>query len=290
MLQSSHIDTWYRDGDSFAWKGNDVFYRDTGAGPPMLLIHGFPTAGCDWAGIADGLSARFRLIIPDLLDYGRSLNRTGQRWHIHDQADMIVGLMAALDIRSTHVLAHDVGDTVAQELAARHDEGSLPFRIESLVLMNGGIFPAHHRPRTVQKLLSSPLGPLLARHMNKDRFMSALADVFGPDTRPDAGAQDVLWDVSVGVNGARSFARRIHYMKDRRRYEDRWVCALKQLAFPAMMINGTADPVSGGHVCDVIEREAPAMKVVRLDGIGHFPLLEAPDVCLSHILEFHGNN
>jgi pimeloyl-ACP methyl ester carboxylesterase len=290
MLGSEHVDAWYRNGNSFEWKENKVFYRDVAEGPAMLLIHGFPTASCDWADLADGLSPRFRLIAPDLLDYGRSLNRSGGRWHIHDQADMIGDLLASLDIASAHIVAHDVGDTVAQELVARHNEGSASFAIESLVLMNGGIFPAHHRPRPVQKLLLSPLGPLFTRLLSREKFTSALAEVFGPQTRPGADAKDALWDVSVGVNGARSFARRIHYMKDRRRYEDRWVGALKKAGFPMMMINGTADPVSGGHVCDVIERELPAMKLVRLDGIGHFPLLETPDVCLAHILAFHQAN
>ena len=118
--------------------------------------------------------------------------------------------------------------------------------------------------------------------------MNALADVFGPDTRPDADARNVLWEVSVGVNGVRSFARRIHYMKDRLENESRWVGALKKTALRSMMINGVEDPVSGGHVCDVIEEEIPAMEVVRLKDIGHFPLLEAPDLCIPPILAFHG--
>lgn len=281
------VEAWYRDTAAMEWNDNTVVYRDTGEGPPLLMIHGFPTAGCDWAELAGQLDAHFRLIVPDLLDYGRTENHTGRRWHIDDQANMICDLLKSLDVQVAHLLAHDVGDTVAQELVARHNEGKLPFRLESLVLMNGGIFPAHHRARTFQKLLLSPLGPLLTRVLKKDRFMNALADVFGPATRPGADARNVLWEVSVGVNGVQSFARRIHYMKDRLKNESRWVGALKKTALRSLMINGIEDPVSGGHVCDVIEQEIPAMQIVRLPEIGHFPLIEAPELCIPPILAFH---
>jgi pimeloyl-ACP methyl ester carboxylesterase len=271
-----------------AWSGNDVIFRELGDGPACLLIHGFPTAGCDWDEVARGLADRFRLIVPDLLDYGRTTNPSARRWHIHDQADMLEALVGSLGLSSLHLIVHDVGDTVGQELLARHNEGSLGFAIETMVLMNGGIFPAEHRARTVQKLLLSPVGPLLARLTGKRRFMGALAEVFGKATKPGQAAIDTLWAVSVGVNGKASFARRIHYMNDRLAREARWVGALSEASVPMLMINGVDDPVSGGHVCDVIEREVPAMQIVRLDGIGHFPLLEAPADCVRHIREFHG--
>jgi len=286
-LSQTDIDDWYASSSAFQWRGNDVSYRATGNGVPMLLVHGFPTAGCDWSDIATSLEKHFRLVVPDMLDYGRSRNPLGKTWHIHDQADMIEALLDSLDVRSCHLLIHDVGDTVGQELIARQNEEALSLSIDSVVLMNGGIFPAHHRPRSAQKLLLSPLGPLAARLVGKKRFMSALAEVFGSGTRPDGEALDALWHVSVGVNGKASLARRIQYMNDRREHEARWVGALRETDLRMLMINGVDDPVSGAHLCDVIERELPSMPIIRLPGIGHFPPLEAPDECVRHILAFH---
>ena len=76
-------------------------------------------------------------------------------------------------------------------------------------------------------------------------------------------------------------------MNDRREHEARWVGALRETDLRMVMINGVEDPVSGAHLCDVIERELPSMTVIRLPGIGHFPPLEAPDECVRHILAFH---
>ena len=280
-------DDWYRDGDVLRWRDNEIFYRDIGTGPAMLMVHGFPTAGCDWAEIAAELAPHFRLIVPDLIDYGRSLNPTGRTWHIHDQADMLEDLLKHAGVSAAHIVAHDVGDTVCQELLARDEEGVLGFTIESLVLMNGGIFPAEHRARPVQKLLLSPVGPFVATLMGRKKFMAALAEVFGPETKPDEEASKVIWDISTGVNGKRSFARRIHYMADRKQYEQRWVAALKETDVKMRMINGVDDPVSGAHVCDVIATMVPDMEVIRLEGVGHFPPLEAPAQCVKHILAFH---
>ena len=288
-LSENEVDDWYDDASSFSWQDNDVVYRDYGDGSPMLLIHGFPTAGCDWSAIGASLSVRFRQIVPDLLDYGRSTNHSRRTWHIHDQADMIEALLDHAGISSCDVVAHDVGDTVAQELLARHNEGSLSFGIKSLILMNGGIFPQHHRARRAQKLLLSPFGPLFAALVRQDRFIGTLSAIFGPDTKPDAAAADLLWKIAIGVNGKQSLARRIKYMRDRLDHEDRWVGALKSASVRMMMINGLSDPVSGGHVCDVIEAEVPAMSIVRLAQIGHFPPLEAVDQCTKSIQEFHAD-
>ncbi len=287
-IDQSGIDRWYEAAGRFSWKGNDVACRDYGDGSPMLLIHGFPTAGCDWARIGESISRHFRLIAPDMLDYGRSVNPAKKTWHIRDQADMIEALLAARGVGECDVVAHDVGDTVAQELLARSGEGSPGFVMKSLILMNGGIFPKHHRARPIQKLLSSPIGPFVAALTRKDRLLRSLDPLFGPETKPVPSQADALWRIAVGVNGKQSFARRIRYMQDRRDNEARWVGALKNTDVRTMMINGLTDPVSGGHVCDVIEAEIPAMRVVRLDNIGHFPPLEAPASCVEHILAFHG--
>ena len=288
QIRQKTIDDWYRDCRSFHWNDNDVAYRVIGAGPALLMVHGFPTAGCDWSDIAGELQKHFTLVIPDLLDYGRSLNRSARTWRIHDQADMLGALIAELDIASCHLVIHDVGDTVGQELIARHNENSLGFEIGSAVLMNGGIFPAHHRARPAQKLLLSPLGPLVAKLMSKRKFSATLGEIFGPGTVPDSAGFDALWTLAIGVNGKSSFARRIHYMNDRLEHEARWVGALRETDLRMIMINGVEDPISGGHVCDVIEQEIPAMRVIRLPDIGHFPPLEAPDDCVTHIRAFHG--
>jgi len=283
----SKAQQWYSSGETFDWQRNQIFYRRSGSGPPMLLIHGFPTAGCDWVDIAAELEPHFSLIVPDLIDYGQSKNNTGKTYHIHDQADMLEALLEQLGIERLHLLVHDVGDTVGQEIIARHNEGSFCATVESCILLNGGILPAEHRPRAVQKQLLGPFGPLIARFMSRKKFMRVVASVFGPETRPDEASQADLWKICEGVNGRAALSRKIQYMKDRWQHEKRWVGALQQTNLRLLMINGEADPVSGGHACDAIEKQIPAMEIIRLPGIGHFPPTEAPADVSRYVLAFH---
>ena len=71
-------DEWYKAGDYFAWDNNRIFFRKNGAGPVLLMVYGFPTAGSDRAEMARGLADHFTTIAPDTADAGHSANPTGK--------------------------------------------------------------------------------------------------------------------------------------------------------------------------------------------------------------------
>ncbi|TNE62235.1 MAG: alpha/beta hydrolase [Alphaproteobacteria bacterium] len=281
------FEQWRKCGRYFEWHDHHVFYQRGGQGEVLLTLHGFPTSGWDWCWLSRPLIEHFHLIVPDLLDYGLTLNSLKQSCSIMDQADMLEALMAHRGIGEVHLLAHDVGDTVAQELIARQNENRLGFRIRSAVFLNGGMIPALHRPRRVQTLLASPIGGLFARMSSKQKILAGLASVFGPNTKPEGAFLDEFWGAITGVNGRGALSRRIRYMAERRRYAERWVSGLANSRLPMMLINGVEDPVSGAHAADGFEKAVPHAKVVRLPGIGHYPQVEAPETVLELVMQFH---
>jgi len=278
---------WKQCGKYFEWRDHNVFFQRGGKGEVLLMLHGFPTCGWDWCWISRHFVERFHMVVPDLLDYGLSLNAKHKNCSIMDQADMIEALMKHRGITEAHILAHDVGDTVAQELIARHNESSLSFRILSSVFLNGGMFPELHRPKPVQKLLASPFGPLLARIATKKRFLNGFAEVFGSKTKPTGEHLNEFWPAVVGVNGRGSLARRIRYMAERKQHAARWVGAIINAFMPLMMINGLDDPVSGSHAADGWAKLVPKAKLARLPGIGHYPQVESPDAVVELVNQFH---
>jgi pimeloyl-ACP methyl ester carboxylesterase len=71
-----------------------------------------------------------------------------------EQADLQQALLAHLQVEQpVHILAHDYGDSVAQELLARHYENRLA--VASCVFLNGGLFPETHRPVLMQNCCSA---------------------------------------------------------------------------------------------------------------------------------------
>jgi pimeloyl-ACP methyl ester carboxylesterase len=270
---SQRLQDWITGGGTRRLAGYDAFVRTavTPGRPPLLLIHGYPTASYDWVRVWPRLAARYSLYALDLLGFGLSAKPADTDYPIGLQADLCMALLDDAGVTNAHVLAHDYGDTVAQELLAREREGRL--RIASMVFLNGGLFPETHRARPIQKLLANPLlGPLLARAMAYAKFEATMLSI-----APAREELQDLWLLIERDGGRQALARLINYMAQRRRNRARWVGALVDSRVPRRLICGAVDPVSGRHLAERYRELVPDPDVVVLEGVGHYPQLEVHD-------------
>ena len=277
-------DAWRAGGDFFDWRGHRIFFRAEGAGEPVLLVHGFPTASWDWWPIWPGLAARHRVLALDMIGFGFSAKPRRFAYSIFAQADLLGALLAREGVTSYRLVAHDYGDTVAQELLARQEDDPSAPRIISACLLNGGLFPESHRALVTQKLLATPLGPLLARLGGHRAFSSSMRRIWG--THPvSADELRAMWRLVAENDGPAVMPALIGYIAERRAHRERWVGALTSATAPLRFINGLVDPISGAHMAARYRELVPDPDVVELPGIGHYPQLEAPDAVLAAILE-----
>lgn len=281
---------WQHAGHYFSYRDHRIFYRREGDGPPLLLIHGFPTAGWDWHLIWQPLTRHFELIAPDMIGFGFSDKPRAYEYSIMDQADLHEALMEHLGLSQVHVLAHDYGDTVAQELLARQLSIEEQFIMDSVCFLNGGLFPDAHRPRPIQRLLMSPLGPYLTPFLGRNSLARTFRRIFGPDTQPTDADLDHFWQLVDQQDGKQVIPRLIHYMAEREKYETRWVGALERSNIPMRLIDGAADPISGAHMAARYREAVPKADVVLLENIGHYPQVEAPEAVVQHYLAFRGKS
>ncbi|HEY1957712.1 MAG TPA: alpha/beta hydrolase [Polyangiaceae bacterium] len=278
------LSAWRDEGRSFTWRGHRIRHWEGGGGnaPPLLLIHGFPTASWDWHLVWDDLCGRFsRVIAADMIGFGFSDKPKRYDYAIHDQADLQEALLAELGVGQCHVLAHDYGDTVAQELLARRTRAELL----SVCFLNGGLFPETHRARFVQRVLAGPLGPALARLVNERSFRRSFSGVFAKDTKPTRAEISDLWRLVAENDGPAVFPKLIGYMEERKRFRERWVGALVRATIPLRVIDGADDPVSGAHMVARYREIVPNPDVILLHGVGHYPQLEAPRAVLDGFLD-----
>lgn len=284
------IEEWRLRGKRFEHRGHSIFYIDEhrGSGPALLLIHGFPTASWDFSDIWPLIAPWFgRLIAADMIGFGFSAKPPAYPYDLVDQAELQENLLAQLDVHDVHILAHDYGVSVAQELLARHLERPAPrLELRSVTLLNGGLFPETHRALTVQKLLLGPFGPLISRLNNEARFRRSLSAVFGAYTQPTPEQLGAFWQLMAENGGARIAHRLIRYILDRRRNRERWVSALQNTRVPLRLINGPQDPVSGVHMVVRYRELVPEPDVVMLPGVGHYPQVEAPSAVAAALSEF----
>jgi pimeloyl-ACP methyl ester carboxylesterase len=283
------VDQWREGGHVAQLLGREIFYVDSGDldKPVIFLIHGFPTSSWDWAPIWATLNETYRLVAMDLLGFGFSEKPNPHTYSIMEQADLCEALVAYRKLDQFHVLAHDYGDTVAQELLARQNEGKGAGRWLSVCLLNGGLFPETHKARLIQKLLLSPLGPAINKLTTKRTFDKSFSAIFGPDTKPSAAELDDFWTLINYNDGKHGFHNLITYMTDRKTHRERWVGALQHSEIPIALINGSVDPVSGAHM---VERYREVVSrdhfIVELPRIGHYPQVEAPTEVLEAYLRF----
>jgi len=280
------LSVWRKRSQTFDFNGRTIRYWVAGQGEPLLLIHGFPTASWDWHYLWQPLAQRNLVIACDMLGFGDSAKPLDHGYCLLEQADLQQALLEHLRVdQPVHVLAHDYGDSVAQELLARHYEGR--FHMASCVFLNGGLFPETHRPALVQKLQLSPLGWMIGRAFGRNALADSFNQIFGPDTRPSESALDDFWSLIDSHEGTRILHKLIAYVPQRRRLRDRWVYAMQQADVPLRVIDGEIDPISGAHMVARYRELVPHADTVLLANIGHYPQIEAPVQVLKHYLAFH---
>jgi pimeloyl-ACP methyl ester carboxylesterase len=287
------LDQWRALGHAGAFGAYRVFCVDSAPADTtregLVLIHGFPTASWDFSRLWPALTGRFRVLACDLLGFGFSSKPRGHAYSIIEQADLVESVAVQHGLRRFHVLAHDYGDSVAQELLARDTARTEP-ALRSVCFLNGGLFPETHRPRPIQRLLRGPLGPLIGRLLTRRAFARSMTATFGPRTPPSAADIDAFWTLITHDGGQRRAHELIRYIDERVEQRERWLHALRQARCPLALIDGAADPVSGAHMVARYRELVGKGYVAELPGIGHYPQVEAPEVVLDHYWRFLGES
>lgn len=277
---------WYLNGKTVTINNQNIFFKRSGKGEALICIHGFPSSSWDFEAIWPYLTERFDVMVHDLVGLGNSA-KPKQPLPISLQADIIETLAIKEGIRNAHILAHDLGDTVAQELLARQFDNTSEVHWLSCVFLNGGIFPETHHALFVQKMLLSPLGPIVAKLINEQLFKNSLSKVFSKAHPPTTEFLQETWKLTSGNNGIAMFPKLIQYMKERRRNRERWVLPLVNAVVPIRLINGMEDLISGKHAADRFAEVVPNADIVLVANSGHYPHVETPKEVLDAFFEFH---
>ena len=259
---------------------------DAGARPPVLVLHGFPTSSHDWHRILDRLARRHRVVVPDLLGFGLS-DKPDQRYSLFEQADLVEAVAGDLGLDDVALVTHDMGDSVGGELLARSLDGALSFGVTRRVLTNGSVYIDMAHLTDGQQLLLALPDEQLADGLGRDALVDALRGTFAPDAVvPDedvqVGAELILRD-----GGDRLLPRTIRYVEERREHESRWTGAIERDPSPLTIVWGDLDPIAVWPMAERVHRARPDATLVRLRGIGHYPMLESPDqlaAALDHAL------
>ncbi len=240
-------------------KGHKLFYETFGQGQPVLLMHGWMQVGRDLLALADSLSDTYRLVVPDLPGYGRSVPpyRTFPADFYDRDASLMIGFVEALGLAPVHLMGFSDGGEVALLMAAQHSDLCRSATAWGAV---GYFDPELCDYARVALLPMHITDALRARHpgQNVDQWPSHWVDAFC--TIIDAGG-----DVSLSRAG--------------------------QIRCPVLLILGDQDklnPIAAGR--RFIEAASEADGIARqfevFAGVGHYVHDERPDQFLPIVRSF----
>jgi 3-oxoadipate enol-lactonase len=236
-----------------------------GSGPPLLMIMGMSGTFDHWdpAFLAD-LRRDFETIVYDHRGVGASSRLEGPVT-IAQLAQDAVGLLAALEIESAHVLGISMGGMVAQELALNHPE-----RVRALALgctYCGGEGSAVASEEVMRRLAEGM--------MSGDRER-ALRTGWEVNVSPEFAANDEAYARFREIGLRRAVPVEVIMEQMRAITEHDTSARLPEIALPTLVIHGTLDqmlPVQNGHM---IAGLIPDSHLEIFDEVGHLFFWEQP--------------
>jgi haloacetate dehalogenase len=272
--------------------GVRIHFVSGGAGPPVLLLHGYPQTHVMWHRVAPALAARFTVVCPDLRGYGDSeappSDSTHSRYSKREVAKDQLDLMEHLELEDFAVVGHDRGARVARRLALDH-----PDAVAKLALLD--IVPTrtiyeqldHARATSVWRyfFLSQPFDlperliaadPVFYLRWTLDEWAgssSAIAPTALAEYErcfDDATIHASCEDYRAGAT--------IDLVHDRSDVDRRITC-------PVLLLWSASGIGSSYEVMELWRREATDVRGHPLD-CGHFVAEEKPELVVSELLAF----
>jgi pimeloyl-ACP methyl ester carboxylesterase len=249
--------------------GGRLSYREAGAGPALLLMHGVGGSSRSFRAQLEGLAGRFRVIAWDAPGYGDSAPREPL---LDSYAEAVIELLDHLKVQSPHILGHSMGGVVAQGVA-----GLATTRVGCLILSS--TFTGYAQPegspladswkarlRDIQSLSAAEFGQARARTM--------LADSAGKAVREEAAAIAS----EVRHDGLRAASELLHTADTRG--------IARGLAMPVLVITGERDriipPAQSAEMADLIV----GCQRAELLEVGHAAYLEDPPAYNATLNDF----
>jgi pimeloyl-ACP methyl ester carboxylesterase len=264
--------------------GTTIHVRSGGSGPPVVLLHGYGETGDMWIPLAGELMKDHQVIVPDLRGLGLSARPAGG-FDKKTQAADVAGVMDALGAARADVVAHDIGNMVAFQFAARY-----PQRVRRLVLIDApvpGVGPW-------DEILKNPLlwhfrfgGPDMERlvagreRIYLDRFwneFSATPDRFGEAARVHYAALYAL--PGAMHSGFAQFAAFDQDAIDNREF----LAHGGRLKMPVLAVGG--EKSFGPMMATVMRAAADDVTQAQVPGSGHWIMEENPSATTGLVLDF----
>ncbi len=261
---------------------------DRGASP-VLLLHGWPQHWWSWRSLMPLLAGDHRVLALDLRGFGWS-EATPRGYRKQELADDVAGVLDALRIDRVNLVGHDWGGVVGFLVCLDHSA-----RVERFVPMNTG----HVWPTLGLKGVPKQLGafayqgllasPGIGRRVNASPrvvgkvvgAISAQTDSVLPQYREHFAPR--FSDKARAMAASQVYRTFVLYEYPK------WLRGLygdRRLSTPTLWLHGLGDPFFKPGMFEDIVDHADDVRIAYLEGCGHFPAEECPQMVAQHMRAF----
>jgi pimeloyl-ACP methyl ester carboxylesterase len=242
--------------------GLRVAYERAGAGPPLVLLHGYVGDGpTTWRRQLDGLSDEFTVVAWDAPGAGGSADPP-EGFGLAGYADCLAGFLQRLGLERPHVAGLSFGGILALELSRRHPAVPATLVLASAYAGWGGSLPAEVAEQRLRQALA------LAELSPEEFVATLLPTMFSQTTPPEVVEAFGASMLGFHPAGFRAMARAsAEDLRD----------VLAQVKVPTLLVYGDQDLRAGLTVAEGLHAAIPGSTLVVLRGAGHVCNVEAPE-------------
>lgn len=262
--------------------GVRLAYRDHGDGEPVVFLHGTPSHSFIWRAVVPEVErAGYRVVMFDLLGYGRSERTLSRDTSVRGQLDVLHGLLRHLGIDDFSLVGHDIGGAIAKLAAVAE-----PHRVRRLMLVDTVSYDSWPS-ETWQAIVRDHLDDYAA--MPAGDFEAMLTrqlrmTVANPDHMSGEVLEAYLAPHRSTLGRASFFEHQVrHYDSG---YTQQVVPALASLTMPVRLLWGAEDTWQPVSYAERLAADIPDAELVVVDDAGHFLMEDDPARVRDEVLDF----
>lgn len=250
----------------------------TGHGQDVVLIPGLFGSAFSFRHVIPRLTAAgYRSIVIEPLGVGHSARPRSGDYSLTAQADRLLRVLDALEVKTPIVVAHSIGSSMALRLACRH-----PDRVRALVSLEGGPAEEVATPGFRRAMKLAPLLRLLGAGRVRSRIRGMLVSRSGNSSWV---TDDVVASYAAGPTRDLKATLEAFGQMAKAREPEALSPRLAEVRCPVRLVLGAAPHTGGPSEAEValLQRALPSFSLERVPGAGHFLFEENPDAVLAAV-------
>jgi pimeloyl-ACP methyl ester carboxylesterase len=245
-----------------------IYYKTYGAGPNVLLLHGWGASIDLYQGLLDRLAQHFTVYALDMPGVGRS-DEPPEAWCVDDYVDLVSAFIKEMGIKKTHLIGHSFGGRVITKMMNRPER---PAEVDKIVFIDAAGIKPKKKLKTKIKVASYKAAKVI--------FNNPVMHFLYPDYLENMRKRNGSADYNAASPVMRATLVRVvnEDLKE----------LLPGIDRPTLLIWGENDPTTPLKDGQEMERLIPDAGLVVAKGAGHFSYLEQPGLVYGAIEKFFG--